>query len=314
VHAGPRSLTEPGSLFSAKYLGCNRCSTRIDRKRKMVSVASLHAGTLQMKLHFAPLLRTGPMRNALQCFAGTSPGYRLLNRLSGSSGIFHTFAEARLVAAGLGMGGHDEPTQSNVYSHVFRQSDYPIVYWLSRLAPRRLFDFGGALGNLYYLYRDYIDVSGFEWLVYDLPEVIERGRERAAREHVTNVRFTADLSEGCDCDVLLTSGALHYWEQSLSTLFANLNERPRHVLINRSPMTDNEQYIVIQKLPQVALPCVVRNRARLIRDFEHLGYTFVDEWVEPTRGLTVPLFPRYDVKEYFGFYFRRADAADRPRE
>jgi putative methyltransferase (TIGR04325 family) len=262
----------------------------------------------RLKSHIAPALGSTPLRNALQFGANTAPGYRLLNRIAGANGIFQSFAEARRVASQLGVGGHEEPTQSQNYSPLFRQSDYPVVYWLSRLAPKRLFDFGGALGNLYYLYRDYLDdADAIDWIVYDLPEVIERGRERAARERISAVRFTSDLRSASGADVLLISGALHYWDLPLAALFAALGDRPRHLLINRSPITDRVEYMVIQRAPQAALPCVVRNRAGLIRGLENLGYTYVDQWVEPTRGLTLPLFPDYEVKEYSGFYFRLID-------
>ena len=259
--------------------------------------------------YLAPWLRTAAMRAVLRRIAGSPSGHRWLNGLAGASGVFHSFPEAHRAAARLGLRGHDEPRQIEFYSHLFRQSDYPILYWLSRIAPRRLFDFGGAVGGLHSLYRSYLDdLDAIDWIVYDLPGVVAIAEQRVCRWRAATLRFTTGLSDLDGCDVFLASGSLHYWEAPLAGIFTGLQQKPRHVLINRSPMTDRESYVVVQRFPQVALASIIRNKAAVIEEFQRLGYTFVNEWVEPTRSLTIPLFPQYDVKAYTGLYFRLTNA------
>jgi putative methyltransferase (TIGR04325 family) len=258
-------------------------------------------------------IRSRPMRNALSWIGSTDSGVSLLNRVARERGIYATFNEAQEAAKHLNAKGHEAELLSQLpLNFGLRMSDYPVLVWLNQVRPRRLFDFGGSVGNLYYLYKDYLDLSPpFSWTVHDLPEIIERGRALAATRGASTLSFSPRLSDGKDCDFFLVSGALQYWEDSMASLFAAMGTRPAHVIVNRAPLTERKlSYVILDIIGNAALPKMIRSRSGLIEEFESLGYERVAEWIEPERNITLTYYPGYEVPNYSGLYFRlkKADA------
>ncbi|MBV9743653.1 MAG: methyltransferase, TIGR04325 family [Acidobacteriia bacterium] len=214
----------------------------------------------------------------------------------------------------LALGGHEDPSLSENHSRTLRESDYPVLHWLRTIGARRILDFGGSIGSLYYLYQNRLTPLPQEWLVCDLPCVAARGEELAVSRAACNLHFTSVLAEGSHCDVLLASGALHFWPKPVSCLFDEIGALAPHVLINRSPLTERASYAMVHGLPKIAVPAWVRNSRELIAEMEALGYTLIDRWLEPSRSLSFPLFPEHTVSAFSGLYFRRNSSHSRQEE
>lgn len=249
---------------------------------------------------------------------GRSPlSRRMLDRIARNhGGIYPSFADGWRVAGKASYAGHDHPDIVKIHLELsceLRPSDYAALYWLMQLArPLKVFDFGGNIGNLFYSYRRYLpSPDELAWTVYDIPKIIAQGRLLAAERGVeAALAFTESFDAVAAADVLLISGALHYWEGSVGSLFETLSARPNNVIINRTPMRSNgPSFITIQRKENYATPCIVRNTAELIAAFEALNYTLIDTWQAPELSIALPLFPDRSVPSFSGFYFRlRADS------
>ena len=130
-----------------------------------------------------------------------------------------------------------------------------------------------------------------------LPELL--GRHRGTR-----LQFSDDAHGAANHDVLLISGALHYFDFSLSEYLADLHERPRHVLVNRTPLVNAPDAATIQYTHGIMVACKLLNRADLIAGMSKLGYECADSWSAPEFSIKLPYDPGYWVKEYSGLYFR----------
>ena len=165
-------------------------------------------------------------------------------------------------------------------SKSLRPSDYAVLFWLARIGSRdlRVFDFGGNIGNLFYSYSPYLKESRpLVWRVYDLPVILHEGRRIAAERGATQLRFSQSIADASTCNVLLVSGALHYWEKSVQAFIEQFAPRPEHVFINRSPIRDaGAAFITVQQTAKCAFPCIVRNAGEIISSFESAGYELVD--------------------------------------
>jgi putative methyltransferase (TIGR04325 family) len=257
------------------------------------------------------IVRLNPVRRAISSIGNTDSGIRFLNFLNGKKVLFKSFGEAKAVADSLKAKGHEAEFLSELpLLYPIRTSDYPPLYWLNRIRPKVLFDLGGSVGNLYYLYQDYLD-SKPSWIVYDLPEIVERGKALAIDRNTQNLSFSTNLSAGKDCDVLLASGSLQFWEESMAWLLNAMGSKPRHIIINRTLLTEQKpSFVILQYIADAALPKMIRNRGELIAELESLGYECTGEWLEPGRELELTLFPAHSVRHFSGLYFRLRQQPD----
>lgn len=239
-------------------------------------------------------------------------GRRVLNALSGQRGIFSTFDEACAAARQTGLPSHEDPNQIALHMELvksLRPSDYAALFWLRAAADSyalRVFDFGGNAGNLFYSYGPHLKSLGrLEWTVFDFPSVMEEGRKIAAERHADGLSFVSSPAEFRVDQVLLVSGALHYWRASIADFVRQFPVPPRHIIINRTPVSESvEPFAIVQRTATCAHPCIVRNAGELISDFGSCGYSLVDRWTAPELHVRLPLFPGHSLSHYSGFYFR----------
>ena len=202
---------------------------------------------------------------------------------------------------------HQSVAQFFVDTHfVFNPSDYPILFWLSRIwePGQLLFDFGGGVGQSFYVYQDYLRFpEGVRWLLYDLETLVESGKRVALEKKAKGLEFTTDFQDAKGAAILLTTGALQYIEPDLSALIAELPEAPKHVLINRVPMYTGETYYTVQHSEHSFVPNKIMNMDAFVRGMQELNYEKVDDWYLP-RTIRVPFHPECFVPSYRGFYFR----------
>lgn len=257
------------------------------------------------------VLSSEPCLTLLPLLEAVPGGARVLNRISRPRSVFTTFEEAWAAARKRTFGGHEHPDYIKTHlelSKSLRSSDYPVLYWLSQIPSGnlRVFDFGGNVGNLYYPYTGLLrdGTRVIDWIVFDLPKNVEEGRRIAIERAATGLNFTRSLKDAENCNVLLCSGAFHYWERSVQAFLEQFPHLPEHIIVNRTPVLDTQpSFITVQHRESYAVPCIVRNAAEVISAFADKGYAMVDRWAVLELALRMPLFPKRTVSHYSGFYF-----------
>ncbi|GAC1415339.1 MAG: hypothetical protein NVSMB5_04370 [Candidatus Velthaea sp.] len=227
---------------------------------------------------------------------------------------FSTFREAYDAISPYANEGHEHPDCAQRHlelNKAARSSDYAALFYVRPLLPdiRRVFDLGGNVGNLFYCYAKYLDVSSdVVWQVYDLPANLTRGRELAQQSTASQLRFTARWTDASGTDLLIASGSLHYFERSFSDMLRELRSLPKYILINRTPLTDGTPVATVQDAITYRVACMVRNRADLIRGLTEIGYEVLDAWTAAELSLEIPGYPEHSVRAYSGFFLRLAKA------
>jgi putative methyltransferase (TIGR04325 family) len=239
-------------------------------------------------------------------------------------GVYASFEEAQATATELSTrhlpATYDTESAGRMYRHSLqhvRVSDYPLLYWLAQLFPagvRRVFDLGGHIGVSYYGFRRYLDYpDDLHWCVHDMPMVMAAGR-KWAREHDAgnHLQFADVRTDANGYDLLLSTGALQYFDYTLPKLLAGLRQRPAHVLVNLTPMHDSRNYFTVQNLGIAICPYRVSAVPDFVSEMEKIGYEVVDQWKSLERSLRIPLEPEHGVDAYHGFYFRLRSLQDIP--
>lgn len=225
-------------------------------------------------------------------------------------GVFENFAEARLSAPKTKSVGFNSSACAQQFkdrrSRIF-SFDYPVLFWLGNLLREgvTVFDVGGHVGIQFYAYSRYLKYpAGLKWVVCDLPEITNEGRALAEVEHQPALSFTNRLQEADGADILIAAGALQYIESpSLSELLSELQQKPRHLLINKLPLYDGEQFVTLQNGGAAFHPQYVYNRQEFIDSLTALGYGLVDCWNVETHSGYIPFHPEKSFPYHSGLYF-----------
>lgn len=143
------------------------------------------------------------------------------------------------------------------------------------------------------------------WLVCDLDDVADAGRKIAAERSVSGLSFTTKFADADNVDLLIASGSMHYLQKPLSLKVGELRAKPKLVLINRTPLTDGPAFATVQDTWAFRGPCMVYNKADLIREFEQIDYKLTGEWQAAELSLPVPFHPKHPVLAYSGLMFER---------
>jgi putative methyltransferase (TIGR04325 family) len=186
-------------------------------------------------------------------------------------------------------------------------SDYPILFWLSKIlhAGARIFDWGGNTGVSFYAYLPYLDRQCLaEWIVNDVPSVVALGEELKRGRDAAGLSFTTSLASLGACEIMLAAGSLQVIEDPFAPL-RDLGNLPLHVLINKTPAYTQPSAVTL--LNNGISFCAYRlfERATLIRSFAEIGYSLKDEWQIPELSCHIPFYPEFPVAHYSGFYFVR---------
>lgn len=257
-------------------------------------------------------LRLPPARPLLSWLGRQPGGFRVLNRLSGLKSVYPSFKDAWTACQQTQRVQHQN---SQLVSDVFQQSvqtrpsDYPALFWLSRIAggqPLNVFDFGGGAGQSYYQYSRLLPTGMIgRWTILDLPAVIEQARLYAREQAAKSLHFAAALHDAAGNHVFHTAGAFHYWETSIADLVAQTGRMPDHVVINRSPFRDKgPSFHAVQRGHNWAVPCKIWNLQELAAEFAEAGYRLIDQWPVLEKSYRLALLPDFDAP-YRGVYFAR---------
>lgn len=227
-------------------------------------------------------------------------------------GVYATFDEAIKAAPKTRPVGYDNPESAKMFVENYRiinPCDYPVLFWLKDVleGASSLFDLGGNVGISFYSYQRYLNYpSDLSWIVYEVPEVAEQGRQIAKKERAKGLLFTTNLESADGADILLTAGALQFVEQPLSEILAKLREKPTHLIVNKTPMRAGEQFVTLQALGTAFCPYYIFNRTAFISSICANGYELIDSWDNAEVSCQIPLYPEHSVPAYSGLYFRRA--------
>jgi putative methyltransferase (TIGR04325 family) len=190
--------------------------------------------------------------------------------------------------------------------------DYPMLFWLAQAIdqkPARIVDIGGSVGVSYLTFQTVLPYPpGLHWQVCELPEVVELGREIARERGGTQLSFTSDSAVLDGADILFSAGALQFIEQPLPELLNRLRAPPRHLLINRLPLTScRTDFVTLQHSGQSPAPCRIANERSFIDAMTRAGYRERDHWKCLENHTRISLHPELALDYFHGFYFERND-------
>jgi putative methyltransferase (TIGR04325 family) len=265
------------------------------------SVTSI--GRIKGVIKRLPLVEKAQKLRYRRTFAGDCYGAFL--------GVYETFEEARRAAPKtkhVGFDHQDYPSHHLDRMHRIESHDYPAILWLrSALRPgTRVFDFGGNVGVSYYAYGRFIEYpADLSWVVCEMAGMVAAGREIAAKQGKESLLFTEDASAANGADVYFAAGVLQYIEgPPLAEMLARLTEKPRHVILNKLPLYDGEQFVTLQNSGAIVTPLYAFNRGDFVKSMERLSYRLIDSWDVPGYSCFVPFHPGKHVPVYSGLYFR----------
>jgi putative methyltransferase (TIGR04325 family) len=227
-------------------------------------------------------------------------------------GKYATFEDAEKAAPRSRKLSYDNAEAANLFLDDVRlqrikPSDYPTIYWLEKtLKPgSRVFDWGGNIGRSFYPYQRYIDYpDDLEWIVCDVPAVTRAGAELARRNNTTALKFT-ERPEECDgCDILIAFGSLQFINTPLDRLLSGLRNRPKHLLINRTPVHTTRSFYTLQDIGPAVCAYHVFSEAELIKPLEACGYQLQDRWACHGSTVRIRFHPDDAVEQYSGYYFK----------
>jgi putative methyltransferase (TIGR04325 family) len=183
------------------------------------------------------------------------------------------------------------------------------LFWLGKVLPgsKSVFDWGGSVGLKYFAFRPYLEyATDLEWLVGEVPAVVELGRKIAQNEGASALRFTTDFTGMADADVLLAFGVLQFIDDPFRVLRAQ-PRLPQHLIINKAPVYELPAAATLHNMGTAFCPYHLHNRSDLMQALESLGYRLIDEWRLPGVDCQIPFHPEHSIGAYSGFYFRRSD-------
>jgi len=229
-------------------------------------------------------------------------------------GVFPSWSAAlAAIPSGFSV-GFDQAAATPVFTNyplkLVRTSDYPSLFHLRNLVQpnMRVVDLGGSVGAAYYNGLAFFSwPEQFEWVICDLPAVIEAAREVALREGEKSraLRFISNIEDAPACDIFLSTGSLQLIEQPLPALLKKLPGLPAKLLINRIPVWDREAICTLSDIGFNISPYKIFNRQEWVESVEQLGYRLIDDWECPGSTMSIRFHKQLRLHSYHGFYFSR---------
>jgi len=242
------------------------------------------------------------------------------NCYGGFRGVFNTFEEAIASAPKTKNVGYDDPELAAEYvemmetgnwegsKRLIRAPDYPVMFWLNTLlnvsqVTPTVFDFGGNVGFHYYAYSKYVQFPHhLKWLICEVP-AIEKAGKKLAEKCSAPLEFSSDFTDANGYEIFFASGSLQYLK-NFSEALSQLPQKPIHLIINRIPLYDGEQFVTLQNGGKVFYPQYVFNKANFIHSLNNIGYKLIDIWEDFQDSCIIPFYPKHSVPYYYGLYLK----------
>ena len=229
---------------------------------------------------------------------------------TGFRGVHASFAEAEQSAPPVKSLGYDAADAGGWYPAKrtgIQLEDYPVTYWLRDAFKdgSTVFEIGGHVGIAFYGFTQVMEYpAGLQWTICDVPTVAAAGEALARERGEPRLRFVTKPSDVPGADIVIAAGALQYIESpTLGETLAAMRHRPKHVLVNVTPVYDGPSFVTLQNLGNVYCPYRVFNRSEFVASLDAAGYGLIDSWQKPRR-FEIPGHPDRSFDHYSGFYFR----------
>lgn len=230
--------------------------------------------------------------------------------LNSCAGVFESFAHAATAVPETKPLGYDEANTTDWYlwkMNTISLEDYPVIFWLRDALQhcRSIIEIGGHIGEAFYAFSRVLTYpADLDWTICDVPSVIKVGRSLAEERGASNLSFVSTPTQTKGADIFLACGSLQYFDaRSPAEIIARYSVRPRHVLINTSPIYDGPSFVTIQNIGSAFCLYRVFNRQHIVRSMDSLGYTLVDTW-RRDRKFRIPHHPECSFEHYTGMYLR----------
>ena len=221
-------------------------------------------------------------------------------------GVYKTFAEANASAPENLIAGEHTFEYPDRIERIFPY-DYPVLFWMQPIIKKisRIFDIGGNIGVHFYSYQRYLSFpDNLKWQVFEVPEIVRAGEERARGVGESRLTFTSSLSSVEDVDLIYAAGSIQYIESpSFPELLNKYQVKPTHIIINKIPLYDGEGFVTLQNGGNSFYPYQVFNRTEFINSVTEIGYQLVDSWIIPERNFWLPCDPARSFGPSSGLYF-----------
>jgi putative methyltransferase (TIGR04325 family) len=236
-----------------------------------------------------------------------------INRLRSSHlrfrGAYASYSEAMAHVRPGKLPGYDHDSVTEVSRMWMEQVpvwDYPVLYWLRRLAPElgRIVDAGGHTGVKYKAFRPYLDLERVDWVVYDLPALVRAGRALAGPEDRT-LSFVDRLEDAPESDLLLASGLMPYLDRPLTELVRRLRTPPRYIVLNKVATREGRLLVTLENFRIADVPYQIRPVGEVPAALDALGYDIVDEWVIDGLSHRIETHPELGRAAIRGYVARR---------
>jgi putative methyltransferase (TIGR04325 family) len=222
-------------------------------------------------------------------------------------GAFASYAEALAAVRPGVLAGYNHAEVADISFEKMCQRtpwDYPVLFWLQRVLPNtaRLIDAGGHMGTKFRAFRDVLDLpAGFDWAIYDVPEIVKAGRARAAKDDLSGISFYDQIEATPPADILLASGLLQYLDIPFPDFVARLPQKPTHLILNKVATRAGPTVVTLEDFDTAEIPYQVRDHAAFVAAITDMGYAIIDSWDIPPLSRTHPTFGRSTSR---GFYAR----------
>lgn len=236
--------------------------------------------------------------------------FATLERVNLFRGVFQSWEEANSSAPTTKKLGYDHEEAANKYREqmdLIYPMDYPGLLWMASLLNKSesVFDFGGHVGVTFYSFRKWLNFpKSLCWTVYDVPTVVRTGVEIASTRGESQLKFSQRLSDLKNSEIFYSAGALQYSPQSLYEILVSTHSRPKHLLLNKQPLTDAKPCVTLQNIGSAFCAYQIWNRNEMVKSILSLGYEMVDQWKTPELQCEIPYYRGYERISYFGYYFR----------
>ncbi|HWV15281.1 MAG TPA: methyltransferase, TIGR04325 family [Cellvibrio sp.] len=233
-----------------------------------------------------------------------------LQPLNSMRGVYSSFAEAVAAAPATKPTGYDAANAQSWYYTKLNSiglEDYPVLYWLRQAFAdsSSLLEIGGHVGVAYYGFARVLEYPAeLNWTIVDVPSVMQAGEAMARERQSRHLHFAhSGLAGMKGVDILMTVGALQYLETDLASIISDFQYKPRHLIINTTPVYEGPGFTTLQNLGSVYCAYRIFNRQEFVASLKAIGYTLIDSWAKP-RQFRVPGHPDKAFDHYSGFYFR----------
>lgn len=240
---------------------------------------------------------------------------RLLDRfptINSCDGIYESFEEAARAAPRDRPLGYDDANSATWYQHKLKAvqlDDYPVAFWLRKALEdsASVFEVGGHVGEAYYSLSQIMSYpEGMTWTICEVPSTAEAGERLAHERGCGNLKFVTRPEQCAGAEIFIACGSLQYLEaKSPVEIFSSFDVRPRHIIINTTPIYDGPGFITLQYIGTAYCPYRIFNRQELLDSLSAEGYTLVASW-QKERAFRVRRHPERSFDHYSGLYLRKA--------